>query len=271
MTCGGQTYLFQAPVNTRAQALALRPTWTKAFLLLLVTAWVCAGALVKWDARWLYLLLALTVLAALWAGGRQPAFLRLVLLTVLVFPACKKADRDDKDASRGDKPMLGEDVAAKDTAIISALVTSEETCLALSPKMSVLSKGLLNLRLPAPGAEAVFAPSVSVSDVGPAPAMTVTDARMLESRTWPMATVTKEVSNVDLWRPLLDAVSWFDYAKVHVISGEHPNGDAYRYEAAGGFEALAKMKSGEWRSLRGKMKLSWQRAQATTNEPATDW
>ena len=30
----------------------------------------------------------------------------------------------------------------------------------------------------------------------------------------------------------------------------------FRYEAKGGFEALAKMKSGEWRSLHGKMKLS---------------
>ena len=45
----------------------------------------------------------------------------------------------------------------------------------------------------------------------------------------------------------------------------------FRYEANGGFEALAQMKSGEWRSLHGKMKLSWQRAKATANEPAPEW
>ena len=120
----------------------------------------------------------------------------------------------------------------KDAEVISALVTAEETYLALSPKMSALSKGLLNLRLPGAGADTVFAPSVSVSEVGPAPAMTATDARLIESRTWPVAKDTKEVTMVDLWRSLLDAVSWFDYAKVHVISGEHPNGDLFRFVAS---------------------------------------
>jgi len=137
--------------------------------------------------------------------------------------------------------------------------------------MSALSKGLLNLRLPEPGTESVFAPSVSVSDIGPAPAITATGAGMAESRTWPVAKDTKEVAKIDLWRPLLDAVSWFEHAKVYIISGEHPDGDLFRYEAKGGLEALAKMKSGEWCSLHGKLKVSWQRAKATTNDPTPDW
>src|SRR5947207_1950085 len=86
---------------------------------------------------------------------RTNAFLFLFVLLALVFPAWGAA---------------GEDVAARqDAMVISALVTAEETYLTLSPKMSALSKGLLNLRLPGPGAEAeaeaVFAPSVSVSDI----------------------------------------------------------------------------------------------------------
>jgi hypothetical protein len=164
-------------------------------------------------------------------------------------------------------------VIGDDAAVIRALVTAEETYLTLSPKMSALSKGLLNLRLPGPGTERVFAPSVSVSDVGPVPAMTATGAGWLESRPWPVAMGSQKVKEkeVDLWRPLLDAVSSFDYAKVSILDGEHPDGDPFRYEAKGGFEALAKMKSGEWRSLNGKMKLSWQRAKATESEPAPDW
>jgi len=82
---------------------------------------------------------------------------------------------------------------------------------------------------------------------------------------------TKKVGEVDLWRPLLDAVSSFEHAKVYILSGEHPEGDALRYEAQGGFEALAMMKSGEWRSLQGKMKLTWQRAKATAGQPEPDW
>src|SRR5207249_4754489 len=141
----------------------------------------------------------------------------------------------------------------------SALVRAEETCLALGPKMSVLSKGLLDLHLPGPGAEMVFGPEVSVSDVGPAPIIKASSADMLESHPWPVAKDSQNVKAVDLWRPLLDAISSFEYAKAFIIDGEHPDGDGFRFEANAGFEALAKMKSGEWCSLNGKMKLSWQR------------
>jgi len=139
----------------------------------------------------------------------------------------------------------------------------------LSPKMSALSKGLLNLRLPGPGDETVFAASVSLSDVGPVTA-TTTGAAMLESQPWLATKGVQQVEEVNLWRPLLDAVASFDHVKVFIIDGVHPDGDAFRFEANGGFEALAKMKSGEWRSLEGKMKLIWQRPK-TTEGKAGEW
>ena len=249
-------------MKPRARVPTTRSTGRETFHFLLVTAWVCVGALAKWNARWLYLLLGLTVIAALWAGRRQPALLRALLLLALVFPAWKLVDRrPNRVEARENSAVSGDDAA-----LISALVTAEETYLKLSPKMSALSKGLLDLRLPGPGAEAVFAPSVSVSDVGPEPALTKTVEGMLESRTWPVSKDTKQVTQVDLWRPLLDAVSYFEHAKVCIITGEHPDGDMGRYEAKGGFDALAQMKSGEWRSLHGKMKLSWKREKAPAGE-----
>lgn len=257
-------------------AQAARATGTTAFAFLFVTAWVCVGALLKWDVRWLYALACLTAIAALWVGRRQSALLRVLLLPALVLPAWKEVARwRDGGTSRVDGAVRTvravRAATGDDAAVISALVTAEETCLTLNPKMSVLSKGLLNLRLPGPGTETVFAPSVSVSDIGPVPAMTAMDAGMLESRPWPVAMGSQKVRQVDLWRPLLDAVSSFDYAKVYIIDGAHPDGDPLRYEANGGFAALARMKSGEWRSLNGKMKLNWQRAKATASEPAPDW
>jgi hypothetical protein len=211
-------------------------------------------------------------IAALWVGRRPPALLRVLLLLALLFPACKKVDRHDEGAAGGDRVAISDDAAVKDAALISSLVVSEETSLMLSPKMSALSKGLLNLRLPGPGTETVFAPSVSVSDLGLAPPLTATNAAgMLESRAWPVATDTKEVTEVNLWRPLLGGVSSFDNARVYIIEGEHPDDDPFRYEAKGGFQALAQMKSGEWRSLNGRMKLSWRREKATASEPAPDW
>jgi hypothetical protein len=214
----------------------------------------------KWEARWLYLLLGLIVVVALWIARGQPALLRVLLLLALVFPTWKKVGHWRARA-----------VSAKDGPVISALVTAEETYLALEPKMRALSKGLLDLRLPGSGAEEVFGASVRVSDIGPAPALAVTGTNALESRTWPVAEGTKEVMKVDLWRPLLDAVSRFEHAKVYHISGEHPDNDARRFDAQAGFEALAMMKSGEWRSLKGKMKLTWEHAKAAASESASNW
>ena len=176
------------------------------------------------------------------------------LLAVLL-PACKKAQRTP---------------VADDSAVISALVSAEETSLKLSPKMSALSAGLLELRLPGTGVESVFASSVTVSDVGPAPTNTAGEG-MIESRTWPVSGGSNAVAKVDLWRPLLDSVSKFEHAKLSIISGEHPGGDMYRYESQAGFEALAMMKSGEWRSLHGKMRLSWRRAKEIAGEPVPEW
>src|SRR6266478_3089430 len=97
-----------------------------------------------------------------------------------------------------------------------------------------------------------------------------TNATMVESQPWPLATPANQVAKVDLWRPLLDAVSFFDHARVYIVSGEHQDGDMWRYEAVGAFEALARMKSGEWRSLHATMKLNWARTQTTEGKPG-EW
>ena len=190
---------------------------------------------------------------------RTKAFLWFLALVPLIFTACKRSR--DQAAIHEDRAVKGDD------AVVSAVVMAEETCLTLSPKMSALSKGLTNLHL-GPGAETVFAPSVDVADVGPAPVMRATETGMLELQPWPVGQGSK-VKVINLWRPLLDAVASFDHAKVFVIDGEHPGGDPYHFEANGGFEALARMKSGEWRSLNGKMKLSWERPKGSAS--GADW
>ncbi|HEV8543154.1 MAG TPA: CRTAC1 family protein, partial [Verrucomicrobiae bacterium] len=169
-------------------------------------------------------------------------------------------------------PVLAEKpVSAGDDAVVSALVAAEETYLALAPKMNVLSKGLMDLRLPGPGEESVFAPSVVVFDLGPIPAMNVTNAEMFETRKWPVDPKPRQVAKVDLWRPLLDAVASFEHAKVYLTAGDHPNRDPFRYEAKGAFEGLAKMKSGEWRSFHAQMSLVWERGKPTATDPKPEW
>ena len=67
-----------------------------------------------------------------------------------------------------DRPATGvnrNSPKSEDGTIVGALVTSEETDLALRVKMAALSEGLLNLRLPGPDMTAIFAPAVVVRDL----------------------------------------------------------------------------------------------------------
>lgn len=256
-------------MKSRSQPPSDRPRAARLFPFLFVTVWVIAGALLKWDAAWLYVALVLAVFAALGLSRQRSVALRCLLLVALIIPAMTRDGRwfgrvaPHPNTSTTPIATTNTEVGTNDATVISALVTDEETQLTLSPKMAVLSKGLLNLRLPSLGVEGIFAPSASVIDLGPALAEPVTDT--LESRSWPVEKQAK-VGAVDLWRPLLDAVSWFDHARVYIMSGEHPNGNTSLYESGGGFEALARMKSGEWRSLHGRMRLSWHRQSAASGE-----
>ena len=200
-------------------------------------------------------------------------FFPLIVVLGLVF--WKVADQERHSPGGGLRSEKAPEVPARspaeDAAVISKLVTEEETYLKLTPKMNALSRGLMNLRLPGPGEESVFAGSVFVSDIGPAPAAPSGNARTLQKDTWPMNDSPSEVTGVDLWRPLLDSVYWFEHAKVYIASGEHPAGDAYKYEAIGKFEALANMKSEEWRSIEGTIEITWERSRAAAGEPVGDW
>lgn len=160
---------------------------------------------------------------------------------------------------------------ANDAEVISALVSSEETYLVLSQKAQALSRGLLNLRLPGIGAESIFAPSVKVTDLGPASGVGSRIATDMEAHAWPVSSLSADVSKVDLWRPLLDGVAWLDHATLELADGGYPQGDRYRYESKARFDGLARMKSGEWRSLRGNIGLSWQRSRGATNQAPSDW
>jgi hypothetical protein len=163
----------------------------------------------------------------------------------------------------GPPPTAAASAAARaDDAAVRALVMSEETALVLARKLQLLSDGLFDLRLPgpAPEAAAVFAPRIDVLDLGAAPASPALPAAATESRPWPVETAARPATTADLWRPLLDGVAWFEHASFRFIDGDHPGGDPLRYEAKVRFEGLARMKTGEWRSLHAQLGLDWQRA-----------
>ena len=241
---------------------------------MIAVSWICGGALLKLNVPWLYLLIAISVTAALWVGRRQGWLLRAVVLLALAIPISKIVQkRSPKGDLHENTPTTFTSTSEKrDGAVIRALVAAEETYLNLSPKMNILSKGLLDLRLPGPteDAESVFSTTVTTVDLDLTPAATPTGTSTFESHPWPVAALSKQTDRVDLWRPMLDEISFFEHAKVEIISGDHPDGNMLRYEAKGGFEALARMKSDQWRSFEGRMELTWEHSR-TDDGAAGGW
>ena len=188
------------------------------------------------------------------------ALIAVVVLALIIPFLLVKKWRPKGDIHEKTPATLTATFEKRDGAVIRTLVAAEETSLNLSPKMKVLSKGLLDLRLPGPTADAksVFSPTVTTVDLDLKPAETPTGPSTFESHPWPVAALSKQTDRVDLWRPMLDEISFFEHAKFKIISGDHPDGNMLRYEAKGGFEALARMKSDQWRSFEGRMELTWE-------------
>ena len=241
---------------------------------LIALSWICGGALLKLNASWLYLLIAISVTGALWVGRRQGWLLRAVVLLALAIPISKIVqERPPKGDLQENTPTTFTSTSEKrDGAVIRALVAAEETYLNLSPKMNILSRGLLDLRLPGPtaDAESVFSTTVTTVDLDLIPAAIPAGPSTFESHPWPVAALSKQTDRVDLWRPIFDEISFFEHAKVEIISGDHPDGNMLRYEAKGSFEALARMKSDQWRSFEGRMELTWEHTR-TDDTAAGGW
>ncbi|HIL61969.1 MAG TPA: VCBS repeat-containing protein, partial [Porticoccaceae bacterium] len=197
-----------------------------------------------------------------------------VVLLVLVIPISKIAKKSPpKGGAHESAPTtLNSTIKKHDGAVIRALVAAEETYLNLNQKMNALSEGLLDLRLPGPaaGAENVFSTTVTTVDLDPVPAATPTDSSKFEAHPWPVAALSRQTEGVNLWRPMLDKISYFEHAKVKLISGGHPDENMWRYEAKGGFEALARMKSDQWFSFEGRMDITWGRPK-TDGGGAGEW
>jgi hypothetical protein len=223
-----------------------------------VAAAVVAGT--NWETRWTPIAGCVAALASVWAGRRSPVWRHAIPLLALGVLGWKLADR-----------VRPRNQAEEDAALISALVSSEETLLKLGPRMAALSKGMMGLHLPGSGTRELFAPSVRYRDLGPGPAASEAGDNRMETRQWGIAPESPASASPDLWRPLLDGVEAFDHAKFTLLDGESPSGDPNRFSATAAFEGLAHMKSGEWRAVHARLRLLWQRGSATAADPDPAW
>lgn len=217
-----------------------------------------------------------------WPRGTLAGGLLVVGLLLLAYPAWRLLNRAPQPEGSAAAPSLESPVApaladtaasgANDDDVVRALVASEETILALTPKMDLLAQALLDLGLPGAREEArgVFAPNVTAMDLAPVPMLPGGHSLELARRSWPVASLAQTVTAPDLWRPLIEAVDFFDHARFRFIDGDHPEGDMWRFDAAVRFEALARMKSGAWGSFLGSVDLDWERAKSSDGR-AGEW
>ena len=145
---------------------------------------------------------------------RKPGlYLFIATVCVCLFAFFFWKGRGASEAEAGNRPNQQNATAHSgpaDDAVVRTLVREEETYLALAPKMKALSESIMDLRLPGPRANSVFAPNVVLSDLGPVPEVTLEGTDLIEPQPWPVSSETKEAADVNLWRPLLDAVSYFE-------------------------------------------------------------
>ncbi len=200
-------------------------------------------------------------------GARMPAFLVAngVALAVLLSGCGDNAtvNQEGPAATPPAPPAAAVPSEAEDAAVVRTLVAAEETGLVLDRKMRVISRGVMDLRLPGPTAEAeaVFAASVRVIDLAPVPPEGGTETTSIEPQSWPLASESESSDAVALWQPLLDRVAFFEHANLELIDGQHPDGDMWQFRSTGIFEGLARMKTDEWQSFSGTMSIHWERPQ----------
>ncbi len=158
---------------------------------------------------------------------------------------------------------------------------SEELIFSLTPAMKKLGKSLMNLSLPDDRSHSFFAgevkfidlsgdplPNEPVAEESPLPAL---DIQALE---WPVAAKVENTLSKDLtlWRPFLDGVEYFEYAKFAVKKGHFVNGRKDRFETTVLFDGRARLKSGELISIEGKQTVHWQqKPNQTAESSAGNW
>jgi len=234
---------------------ATQPSPNGPFKILTVLCWIAAATSFKFPAVWLYLLVFALAAAALFAARRVSDLVpKLIVLMALVSPVWQLGNE-----------LYSTWDARHDVAVIGELVTTEERILELTPKLGQLSRSLMNLRFPDEPRRNLFAGDVTV--VG----LQQNQSAALENAALKSGANEYEIgpegifstTDLSLWRPLLDQVSWFEHAKFYIVDGHFPDSDQSTFEAEVGFSGLAKMKDGQWRGLHGKQTVTWKKIDAT--------
>ena len=187
-------------------------------------------------------------------GVRRLCVGTLLMVAALLPIACgEKADPDPNTAPTGD---------AVEADRIRDLVDSEEMILRITPFLVPIATSVLDLRMPGMSGGMRFASEVAVRDLAPESAIASAVAPAsgaLTTRVWSIEDSLRSTADgtLDLWRPLFDAVDYFDHAKFDVVRGAFDAGRRDRWRGELEFRGLARSRAGHWMYVRAEIDTHW--------------
>lgn len=155
-----------------------------------------------------------------------------------------------------------------------AIVTRlEEATLALTPKLAWLAADVRNLKLPGFRGRKLLADEVHVVDVaerGEPETVAEVPRTGLKVRRWSRSGPSDRAGkDLQLLRPVLSSVDYFDEAKFYFIASDFAENASDRLNSNVGFEALGHVAEGDLRWFKGRFKVAW-RNRAKPGDEA-DW
>jgi len=157
--------------------------------------------------------------------------------------------------------------------VLAAIDRSENLLqFTLSPELRHLSAAAMNFDLPGTQAAQLFEEQVLAGDLAPGGshhAEPLSEGLASEEHWEVAAAARRPLEQLDLWRPLFDSVSWFDYAKFKIVRGKFTDRKEHAYQTDMMFSALAELKDGRTAEIHADLDVTWVDHTALLGEP--DW
>ena len=157
---------------------------------------------------------------------------------------------------------------------IGEIIASEELILTMMPHLRRISSSAMDLRIPNHRSSYLFEPEVVVNDlsIDSIPGQETQPASTpVVFRQWTVDDAERAVPSdqLDLWRPFLEGVEYFEHAGFTLIRGRFLDGQADRWETDIGFGGLARTSSGVWSAVKAKLTARWhkQSQQEASSKP----
>ena len=166
--------------------------------------------------------------------------------------------------------------AARKDAVIDEVVSSEELILRLADVFVPLERSVLNLRLPDNLTVGLFFEHVGVIDLstvaGESGDNTINPG-LIRKEAWPIASRERIVDphELNMWRPLFNAVTYFENAAFRIIRGRFVGAARNEFEADVKFAGLGRSTDGQWFWVKALQKISWRKTTPRREGQLEDW